>query len=66
MTADYEGRLAAAEDPVVRDTGAHTSQDHKASKSKRPASKGASVTAPYLEGTSLPASPLGQVDRKKK
>jgi hypothetical protein len=58
--AQQERQVATTEAPVVRDREAHTSEDHRANSPKTPYREGAKVTAPFQEGTSLPAPSLEQ------
>ncbi|MEV6215801.1 hypothetical protein [Nocardia sp. NPDC051833] len=59
MTAEPQtGQVAPAQAPAVRETTAHTSEDHRAASPEPPA--GASVAAPFHEAASLPAPSLEQ------
>jgi hypothetical protein len=61
MTAEQQARqIATTEAPAVRDTEAHTSEDHRAANPETPYREGAKVAAPFQEATSLPAPSLKQ------
>ena len=61
MTDEQQrGRVAPAEAPVVRETEAHTSEDHRAASPETPYREGAKVAAPFKEAASLPAPSLKQ------
>jgi hypothetical protein len=61
MTGEQQkGQVATTEAPATRDVEAHTSEDHRASHPETSYRKGADVTAPFREATSLRAPPLEQ------
>jgi hypothetical protein len=61
MTAEQQaGKVAPSQAPSVRGVGSHTSSDHRAASPQAPQSRGASVSAPFKEASSMPAPSLTQ------